>query len=133
MVVFANGRPDKSQYRKFKIKTVEGSDDVGMMKEILLRRFKNDWSMPDLVMLDGGQGHANMGTKLVQELGLIVPIVGVAKGPSRKNLKFKISNLKLNQEIKNVLDDKFLVKKIMDEAHRFAIAYHRKLRKKSFI
>ena len=139
MVVFTNGRPEKSQYRKFKIKTIKGSDDVGMMKEILLRRFKNNWPMPDLVLLDGGIGHVNMGTKLVQELGLIVLIVGVAKGPNRKNVKIQITNdksmskSKFPKEIQKILDDKNLVKSIMDEAHRFAITYHKKLRKSNFI
>ena len=139
MVVFANGQPDKSQYRKFKIKTIEGSDDVGMMKEILLRRFKNNWPMPDLILLDGGQGHANAIGKLVRELGLDVLIVAVAKGKTRKNLNFQfpISNkfpmTQFPKEIQKILDDKNLVKQIMDDAHRFAITYHRKLRKKSFL
>jgi excinuclease ABC subunit C len=132
MVVFENNLPNKKEYRKFKIKTVVGSDDVGMMREVLSRRFRNDWPMPDLILLDGGQGHLNMAEKLLhEELGLAVDIAAVAKGQTRKNLKFKISNLKLNQEIQNVLKDKFLVKRIMDEAHRFAIVYHRKLRGKS--
>jgi excinuclease ABC subunit C len=127
-----NWQPNKSQYRKFKIKTVEGSNDVAMMKEVLLRRFKNDWAMPDLILLDGGVGHVNMADKLLHnELGLAIDIVGVAKGPSRKNLKFEILNLKLNQEIQNILDNKLLIKNIMDEAHRFAITYHRKLRSKN--
>jgi len=134
MVVFSNGEPDKSQYRKFKIKTVEGSNDVGMMAEVLFRRFRhNEWSKPDLILLDGGQGHVNMGSKILQELGLEIPVVGIAKGPTRKNLKFKILNLKLDQKIQNILNDNFLVKNIMDEAHRFAISYHKKLRKNNFL
>jgi excinuclease ABC subunit C len=151
MVVFDGDKPDKSQYRKFKIKTVEGSDDVGMMLEVLLRRFKNDWPMPDLVLLDGGQGHVNMAEKLLYgELGLSVPIVGVAKGPSRKNLELRISNYEQNSKFKiqnsvsakslenkktvnNILQNKLLVKNIMDEAHRFAISYHRKLRRKNYL
>jgi len=134
MVVFADGQPDKSQYRKFKIKTVEGSDDVGMMKEILLRRFKNNWPMPDLVMLDGGIGHLNMAEKLLRkELGLAINIVAVAKGADRKKLDLRFKPNDLKMEIKEVLNDKNLVKQIMDEAHRFAITYHRKLRRKSFI
>ena len=94
MVVFENGMPNKSQYRKFKIKTVDGSNDVAMMKEVLSRRFNNDWSMPDLILLDGGQGHVNMAGDLVRELGLDLLIVGVAKGKTRKNLNFQfpISN-----------------------------------------
>ncbi len=161
MVVFSvrggNWQPNKSEYRKFKIKTVEGSNDVAMMKEVLLRRFshslagleyqtsspdgrgavmkktlRDDWTMPDLILLDGGIGHVNMAEKLLrQELGLDVAIVGVAKGPTRKNLKFEIRNLKSNQKIENILNDKNLVKSIMDEAHRFAITFHRKLRRKN--
>ena len=138
MVVFIDGKPDKSQYRKFKIKTVEGSDDVGMMREVLLRRFKNDWPMPDLILLDGGQGHVNMAEKLLyKELGLAVPIVGVAKGPTRKitNYKLQITNKfsmsKLPNEMQNLLNDRNFIKHITDEAHRFAISYHRKLRRKN--
>ena len=153
MVVFSardgNWQPNKSEYRKFKIKTVDGSNDVAMMKEVLLRRFKNDWAMPDLILLDGGIGHVNMAEKLLrQELGLDVAIVGVAKGPTRKNLKLQMANSKqntiyniqntseidarnLNDDIRYILQDKLLIKRIMDEAHRFAITFHRKLRGKN--
>ncbi len=132
MVVFNGNHPDKSQYRKFKIKTVQGSNDVAMMREVLLRRFKNDWAMPALILLDGGMGHVNMAQKLLHhDLGLDVTIAGVAKGPTRKNLKLEIRNLKSDQEIQAFLDDKNLVKSIMDEAHRFAITFHRKLRGKN--
>lgn len=133
MVVFKNNEPDKSQYRKFKIKTVEGSDDVGMMREILTRRFQNDWPKPDLILLDGGIGHFNMGVSVVKSLGLNVPIVAVAKGPTRKNLELRISNLEWESRIKNIVENKSLIKQIMDEAHRFAITYHKKVRKKNFV
>lgn len=95
--------------------------------------------MPDLVLLDGGQGHANAIGKLVRELGLDVLIVAVAKGKTRKNLNFQfpISNKtpmsQFPKEIKEILGNKNLIKRIMDEAHRFAIGYHRKLRKKDFV
>jgi excinuclease ABC subunit C len=137
MVVFENRAPNKAQYRKFKIKTVEGSNDVAMMKEVLSRRFNNDWAMPDLVLLDGGQGHVNTIGELVRELGLDVLIVGVAKGVTRKNLNFqfpisnKIPMSQFPKELQDFLNDKNLVKSIMDEAHRFAIGYHRKLRSKN--
>jgi len=150
MIVFKNGEPDKSQYRKFKIKTLQGADDVGMMREVLLRRFKNDWPasthgdsstrgwpQPDLILLDGGKGHLNMGKILLRELGIIIPIVAVAKGKSRKNLNFQFSifnQFSMTQfpnEIKNLLVDKKLVKRIMNEAHRFAIVYHKKLRREN--
>jgi excinuclease ABC subunit C len=152
MVVFQNSEPEKSQYRKFRIKTVEGSNDVGMMAEILFRRFRNNWPasnrgnvsstrgwpQPDLILLDGGQGHLHMAEKVLRELDLKIPIVAVAKGAKRKNLEFRISparpgNFKSNSNIKNVLNDKNLIKQIMDEAHRFAIGYHRKLRSKNLL
>ena len=132
MVVFKNNEPEKSQYRKFKIKTVQGADDVGMMREVLLRRFNNDWPMPDLILLDGGQGHLNMGTEILKGFKLNIPIASVAKGPTRKNLELRILNLELESRIKNIIDNKSLIKQIMDEAHRFAISYHRKLRMRSF-
>jgi excinuclease ABC subunit C len=133
MVVFENGKPVKSQYRKFKIKSIEGSDDVGSMREVLSRRFKNDWAMPDLILLDGGLGHLNMAIVLLrEEMGLAVPIVGIAKGPTRKKLEIIISkNEKISDDIKKILGNNNLVKSIMDEAHRFAITFHRKLRRKN--
>lgn len=146
MVVFKNGESDKAQYRKFKIRTVKGSNDVGMMQEVLMRRFGNDWPKPNLVLLDGGQGHLNMGLAVLRSLKLDIPLVAVAKGPTRKisNSKFltrlpdgQVSDqtpiTKFSNEIKKVLDDKNLVKRIMDEAHRFAITYHKKIRRKEFI
>jgi len=138
MVVFQNGEPDKAQYRKFKIKTIEGSDDVGMMREVLLRRFKNNWPMPDLILLDGGAGHLHMAERLLRELNLEMPIVAVAKGKSRKNLNFQFSifnqfSIPKFSNLKNFINNRNLIKQIMDEAHRFAVRYHRKLRKKKFL
>lgn len=134
MIVFEDGAPNKSQYRKFKIKTVDGSNDVAMMREVLLRRFNNDWQMPDLILLDGGLGHLNMAEKLLHlDLGLSVNIVSIAKGPTRKKLDIRYdANLQKNPnpQIENILQDDNLVKSIMDEAHRFAITFHRKLRGK---
>lgn len=131
MVVFAGKNPDKSQYRKFKIKSVEGPDDVAMMREVLERRIGNDWPKPDLVLLDGGQGHLNAIAKLFEENNFEVDLVAVAKGVERKNLDLRFSNLeKIKSETKKILEDKNFVKYIMDEAHRFAIGYHRKLRRK---
>jgi len=134
MVVFEGGEPNKKEYRKFKIKTISGSDDVGMMREILLRRFKNNWPMPDLILLDGGMGHLNMAEKLLhEELGLAVNIGAVAKGKDRKKLDLRFMIYDSKNEIKKIMNDKNLIKRIMDEAHRFAIGYHRKLRRKDFI
>jgi len=132
MVVFFNGEPDKSQYRKFKIKTIEGSNDVGMMVEVLFRRFRHlEWLKPDLILLDGGKGHLNMAEKVLKELGLEIPLVAVAKGPDRKNAKIQMTNDKQTMNYK--LPTTNFIKNIMDEAHRFAISYHKKLRKKNFL
>jgi len=152
MVVFKNNEPDKSQYRKFKIKTIQGADDVGMMREVLLRRFRRTppqpspwkgeedfWPQPDLIFLDGGKGHLNMSENLLKELGLSIPMVAVAKGPTRKisNFQFIISNQipmsEIPKEILDIMNNKNLIGQIMSEAHRFAIGYHKKLRRKSLI
>lgn len=149
MVVFENGKPNKSEYRKFKIKFVKGIDDVAMMREVLARRFSNDWTKPDLILLDGGIGHFNMAKKLFESLDIQIPFVSVAKGLTRKNLKIQISNSKqitnyklqiakntktsADQKIQEILEDKNLIKRIMDEAHRFAIGFHRKIRRKGFL
>jgi excinuclease ABC subunit C len=150
MVVFENNEPNKNEYRKFKIKTVEGSNDVGMLAEVLFRRFRNDWLKPDLILLDGGKGHLNMAEKVLEEFKLEIPMVAVAKGPNRKNVKIQMTNKKsilndklktknsikapeINLEIKNLLKNRNFVKKIMDEAHRFAVTYHKKLRKNDFL
>ena len=133
MVVFKGGESDKSQYRKFKIKTVFGADDVGMMREMLLRRLRNSWALPDLIILDGGKGHLNMGIKTLGENNFNIPIVGVAKGPTRKKLEVVgIDNIK-SKKIKDILADERFLKRITDEAHRFAITYHKKIRDKDLI
>ncbi|EKE16465.1 MAG: hypothetical protein ACD_11C00013G0009 [uncultured bacterium] len=135
MIVFDNSSgelcPNKSQYRKFRIKTIGSSDDVGMMREVLQRRFQNYWTLPNLILLDGGQGHLNMAEKVLNNFKLNIPLVAVAKGKSRKN-----QEIRSKQEIlktKEILNDKNLIKNIMDEAHRFAIAYHRKKRSQELL
>ncbi|EKE10671.1 MAG: hypothetical protein ACD_15C00216G0004 [uncultured bacterium] len=139
MVVFDGNTPNKSEYRKFRIKTIEGSNDIAMMKEVLLRRLKNNWTQPDLIILDGGRGHFNMAEKLLQELGLVIPLASVAKGAERKNLNVEHSDYErtvrpeIAKEINNILQNKILLKHITDEAHRFAIGYHRKIRKKEYL
>ncbi len=150
MVVFKNDEPDKSQYRKFKIKTIQGSDDVGMMREILMRRFNNNWPKPDLILLDGGRGHLNMYDKLMRGLKLEIPAIAIAKGPTRKisDFQFLISNqilppkqnpakavaiTKFPKNLLSIINDRNLLSRIISEAHRFAIRYHKKLRKTNFI
>lgn len=128
MVVFTAGEPDKSQYRKFKIKTINESNDVAMMREVLLRRLKNNWMMPDLIILDGGKGHYNMGIKTLGENSVSIPLIGVAKGPTRKKLEIIGQENIKNKKVLNILSDEKLLKRITDEAHRFAITYHKKVR-----
>ena len=130
MVVFAGNKPDKSQYRKFGIRTVEGIDDVGMMREVLRRRFQNDWPKPDLILVDGGKGHLNMTQNVCNEFGLDIPVAAVAKGPTRKKIDVYYNKEALAYQ--NIISDKKLIEQIRNEAHRFAISYHKKLRRKNW-
>ncbi|MBM3256280.1 MAG: hypothetical protein FJZ04_02330 [Candidatus Moranbacteria bacterium] len=146
MVVFSNNKPDKSQYRRFKIKTVEGVNDTGMMREILERRVKrrlttsytnvkvvdkNLWPDPDLIILDGGKAHLNMAEKLLRDADLDIPVAAIAKGPTRKKLDLYYT--KNAVRFFNILSNVQLIEKIRSEAHRFAISYHRKLRRKNWM
>jgi excinuclease ABC subunit C len=141
MVVFKNGKSDKNEYRKFKIKTVFGIDDVGMMKEVLIRRFGNNWQKPELILLDGGKGHLNMAQSVLNDSKLDIPVIAVAKGPTRKKLdvyqsKFLLTYLGRNEQIREkynrILSDEKLLERIRNESHRFAISYHKKLRSKNW-
>jgi excinuclease ABC subunit C len=137
MIVFddKNGQfePNKNEYRKFKIRTIQGADDVGMMREVLTRRFNNDWPEPNLVLLDGGKGHLHMAEKLLNDLKLNISLITVAKEENRKSIKYYVSSIMYNNKFEFLLSDKNLIKQIMDEAHRFAITYHKKIRKREFI
>lgn len=127
MVVFIHGEPDKSQYRKFRIKTVKGANDVAMIKEVLERRFKNNWTLPDLILIDGGTQQVNAAQTVLKSVNLRIPLVGIAKGPTRKKAEliypkiFPLSKMKIEQ-VTNLLVA------LRDEAHRFALLYHKKLR-----
>lgn len=125
MVVFRHGKSDKDEYRKFKIKTVRGANDVAMMKEVLERRFGNnhDWPMPEVIVMDGGIMQTNAAKMVLKKMDLEIPIVGIAKGPDRKGEKLFFSAPK-----GFIFPDIELIKKVRDESHRFAISYHRKLR-----
>jgi excinuclease ABC subunit C len=128
MVVFEGKNPQKSEYRKFKIKTVQGIDDVSMMREVFERRFKNKWQHPKLIIVDGGKGHVNMAQNFLTSIKKATPLIGVAKGPDRKKLEVVRSALKLDWDLEELISDEKFLKRITDEAHRFAITYHRKLR-----
>ena len=124
MVVFRGGKPQKSNYRKFKIKTVKNVDDIGMMKEVLERRFNNSWELPSILLVDGGVGHVNIAKEVLDENGLDIPVVGIAKGERRKK------NELVGDEVD--IKKKTLIK-VRDEAHRFAQKYHKRLREKDFL
>lgn len=127
MIVYQNGKPNKSEYRMFKIRTVSSIDDVAMMVEVVKRRLKHsEWPRPSIIIIDGGVGHYNAVKTLVGD----IPLVAAAKGPDRKkadiypkNFQFSISNFQFPDIVRNV----------RDEAHRFAIKYHRRLRSKSLL
>lgn len=125
MVVFLNGESEKSEYRKFKIKSVVGVNDVAMIKEVLRRRFINDWDKPDLILIDGGRGQVSAAVAVLKGLNLNIPIVGLAKGPDRKKDELITSQILPRNEIK-------VFKQIRDEAHRFAKNYYSKLHRKIF-
>ncbi|MBI2033838.1 MAG: excinuclease ABC subunit UvrC [Candidatus Liptonbacteria bacterium] len=120
MVVFTNGKPDKDEYRKFRIKTVYGSNDVGMLKEVLYRRFRNNWPKPNLILIDGGMGQVNAAKLVLHKFNFLISVVGIAKGAKRKKNEFV-------GRIPPGTDEQTLIK-VRDEAHRFAISYHKKLR-----
>jgi excinuclease ABC subunit C len=135
MVVFENGEPNKDEYRKFKIKTVFGPNDIGMLTEVLERRFARHaaggilvhtaWRLPNLILIDGGLAQANAAKKILLRAGLRIPIIGIAKGPERKR------NDIIGAVPKGVRKETLV--HVRDEAHRFAIGYHKNLRRRNFL
>ena len=139
MVVFENALAEKSKYRRYKISTVKGIDDYAMLREVMTRRYsrllKENVPLPNLILIDGGKGHLNAGHDVLQALNLVdrLDLVCIAKGKFRNNLV--TDEVYLPQHKKPVLfhensPSRFLMQRIRDEAHRFAISYHRKLRGK---
>lgn len=121
MVVFVAGKPFKTEYKKFKIKTVQGANDFAMLQEVLQRRLNHpEWPRPDLILVDGGVGQLSVAQEVLREKKINIPLVGLAKGPERKR-----------NDIIGVLPkgvDLEVLIKVRDEAHRFAIAYHKLVR-----
>lgn len=136
MVVFEGGKPVKAKYRKFKIKTVRGANDTAMLEEVMERRLKRAeqfgkaWPLPELMVIDGGQGQINRVQKVLNKHQIKLPIIGLAKGFDRKQdrLVFDRSDLELARVAAR---GKELFQKARDEAHRFAVKYHRELRAKA--
>lgn len=133
MVVFENGAPAKAEYRKFKIKTVVGSNDVASMKETLMRRLGHrEWSKPDLILIDGGLPQVHAAEEVLHHLNVQIPVVGIAKGKERKRNDIICSRVSVELcELCNQYVD--LLAQVRDEAHRFAITYHKKVRSKKFL
>jgi excinuclease ABC subunit C len=132
MVVLTNGEIDKSQYRKFRIRKSGKPDDFAMMKEVLKRRFNHDeWHTPDLIIVDGGRGQVSAALEIVE--GLNIPLVGLAKREETIVIpKLSISDLKFTEvSLLKSSPALQLIMRIRDEAHRFAVTYHKKLRSKS--
>lgn len=147
MVVFEEGKPKKSDYRKFRIKTVQGPDDYASMEEVLTRRFRHgleernrlqekDWEeewggftrFPDLIMMDGGKGQVHVAEKVLESLGLAIPVCGMVKDDRHRTrgLFYQERELPIEQHSEGF----YLMTRIQDEVHRFAIEYHRSLRSK---
>ncbi|HEY6570201.1 MAG TPA: helix-hairpin-helix domain-containing protein, partial [Candidatus Limnocylindrales bacterium] len=139
MVVFEEGRPRTGEYRRFRIRTVEGANDVASHQEVLRRRFRRSttgeegheeelrWAMPDLVIVDGGRSQVNAAKAVLDELGLHdLPLVGLAKEREELVLPDRPDPVLLPVTSQAL----YLVQRLRDEAHRFAITYHRNLRAK---
>ena len=147
MVVYEKGKPKRSDYRKFKIKTVAGPDDYACMKEVLTRRFRHGMEetkeleekqmekefgsftrFPDLLLMDGGKGQVNVALQVLSELGLSIPVCGMVKDDNHRTRGLYYQNREI--EIDTHSEGFKLITRIQDEAHRFAIEYHRSLRSK---
>lgn len=130
MVVFVQNVPAKQEYKKFIIRTVAGANDIAMLREMLVRRFshtpkESGWTYPDLVLVDGGKGQVNAAKRVLEEKKIAIPVLGIAKGPERKR----------NDVIGAVpaWTDTKTLERVRDEAHRFAITFHKKRRGVTFL
>ena len=128
MVVFEKGRPKRSDYRKFRIRGVQGADDYASMEEVLTRRLSHYENYPDLIMMDGGRCQVNIALKVMQQLNIEVPVCGMVKDDKHRTRGIYFHNIEL--PIDRDSEGFRLVTRIQDEAHRFAIEYHRSLRSK---
>ena len=137
MVVYENGMPKKSDYRKFKIKTVIGPNDYASMKEVLTRRFDRGVDekdtgfnkLPDIILMDGGKGQVNICLQVIEEFGLHIPVCGMVKDDNHRTRGLYYNNIEI--PIDTHSQGFLLITRIQGEAHRFAIEYHRSLRSKT--
>ena len=126
MVVYEKGRPKRSDYRKFRIQGVQGADDYASMREMLTRRLSHYENYPDLIMMDGGRGQVNIALKVMEAVGVHVPVCGMVKDDKHRTRGIYYNNVEI--PISRDSEGFRLVTRIQDEAHRFAIEYHRSLR-----
>lgn len=135
MVVFTDGRPDKKGYRKYKIKSVEGPDDYETMREVIRRRYtrvlKENLPLPDLIIVDGGKGQMSAALDVLEnELGLDIPLCGLVKNDKHKTSEILYGNPPEVVPLERRSQEFYLVQRIQEEVHRFAITFHRELRGK---
>lgn len=136
MVVYEKGRPKRSDYRKFKIRWVQGPNDYASMEEVLTRRFTHESNgefdsfarLPDLILMDGGRGQVNIALKVLNDLGIRIPVCGMVKDDHHRTRGLYFNNVEI--PIDTSSEGFRLITRIQDEAHRFAIEYHRSLRSK---
>ncbi len=135
MVVFVDGKPSKKDYRKFKIKTVIGPDDYASMREVILRRYsraiKEASVLPDLIIMDGGVGQINAAKGVLDDLGLDIPIAGLAKNDKHQTQELLFGEPLEIVPLSRQSQEFFLLQRIQDEVHRFAITFHRQVRSKN--
>jgi excinuclease ABC subunit C len=136
MIVFIDGKPEKREYRKYKIKSVKGPDDYESMREVVRRRYtrvlKEELPLPDLILIDGGKGHVETVRDVLEnELGLDIPISGLVKDEKHRTSQLLYGNPLQIIPLARNSQEFYLLQRIQDEVHRFAITFHRQLRGKS--
>lgn len=136
MVVFENGKPNKKEYRKYKIKTVEGPDDYASMREVIRRRYsrvkRDGLTPPDLIIMDGGQGQVNVAKDVLRnELNLSIPVAGLQKNDKHQTNELLFGDPLQVIDLPRQSEEFFLLHRIQDEVHRFAITFHRQVRSKN--
>jgi excinuclease ABC subunit C len=138
MIVFTDGKPDKKEYRKYKVRSVEGPDDYETMREVIRRRYervlKENLTQPDLIVVDGGKGQISAAVDILEnELGLFIPVCGLVKDAKHKTSQLMIGNPPEVISLPRDSQEFYLLQRIQEEVHRFAISFHREQRGKSMV